>query len=47
MISQWVVLAIRNICEGNKENQDVIASVDKKGAMNSAVLSEMGIDVHR
>ncbi|XP_065332799.1 ataxin-10 [Cloeon dipterum] len=30
-ITQWVVLAIRNICEGNAENQALIASLAQEG----------------
>ncbi|PIK48024.1 hypothetical protein BSL78_15125, partial [Apostichopus japonicus] len=30
-INQWAVLAIRNICENNQENQDVIAALRQQG----------------
>ncbi|XP_059484516.1 ataxin-10 [Neocloeon triangulifer] len=30
-ITQWVILAIRNICEGNPENQALISSLSKEG----------------
>ncbi|GAB6027653.1 Ataxin-10 [Chamberlinius hualienensis] len=30
-ITQWVVFAIRNACEDNKENQDLIAKMNKLG----------------
>merc|ERR1712039_388259 len=31
MVTQWVIFAMRNLCENNEENQAVIASIDKKG----------------
>ena len=45
MITQWVILAIHNLCENNLENQKVIASIDKKGQMNKDKLRELGIDL--
>ena len=45
MITQWVVLAIRNLCENNDENKQLLANLDKKGAMDKQVLSEIGIDI--
>jgi ataxin-10 len=46
VIIQWVVLAIRNLCENNLENQAVIASMTRKGAVDSSVLLEMGLTLH-
>lgn len=43
---QWVVLAIRNLCENNLENQAVIASMTRKGTVDSSVLREMGLTLH-
>jgi hypothetical protein len=31
VITQWVILAIRNICEGNQENQVLISSLSQEG----------------
>jgi hypothetical protein len=31
VITQWVILAIRNICEGNQENQLLISSLSREG----------------
>lgn len=45
-IIQWVVLAIRNICDGNQENQQVIAGMNREGIVTSALLEEMGITLH-
>ncbi|XP_067001630.2 ataxin-10 [Anabrus simplex] len=46
LIIQWVVLACRNLCEGNKDNQAVIASMTKLGTIDSSVLRELGITLH-
>jgi ataxin-10 len=46
VIVQWVVLAIRNLCENNLENQAVIASMTRKGTVDSSVLREMGLTLH-
>jgi ataxin-10 len=46
VIIQWVVLAIRNLCENNLENQAVIASMTRKGTVSSSVLLEMGLTLH-
>lgn len=31
VITQWVILAIRNLCEGNQENQALISSLSQEG----------------
>ena len=46
MITQWVVVAIRNLCENNPANQEIISQLDKKGVMNKSALSKSGIDIH-
>jgi ataxin-10 len=46
VIMQWVILAIRNLCENNLENQAVIASMARKGTVDSSVLLEMGLTLH-
>lgn len=40
---QWTILAIRNLCEENLENQEVIRSSTKIGVMDNAILKEMGL----
>ncbi|KAG5882825.1 hypothetical protein JTB14_033196 [Gonioctena quinquepunctata] len=45
-ITQWSILAIRNLCENNAENQKVIAGLHQQGTVSSDVLEEMGITVH-
>jgi len=46
MITQWVVVATRNLLENNPENQAVIAQLDKKGVMDKVALKAAGIDIH-
>lgn len=46
VIIQWVILAVRNICENNPENQAVIADISKVGVVESAILQEMGLTLH-
>lgn len=43
---QWTILAVRNLCENNAENQKIIASLTQQGVVSSAVLHEMGLTVH-
>lgn len=42
-IMQWVVLAVRNVCLGNKNNQSVLYSIDKNGQLDKRILSEIGM----
>ncbi|KAJ8936867.1 hypothetical protein NQ318_009530 [Aromia moschata] len=46
VIIQWAILAIRNICEDNPENQKLIAGMHQEGVAISEVLDEMGITLH-
>lgn len=43
VIIQWVILAVRNLCESNEENKSLIASMTKVGVVDSATLREMGL----
>lgn len=43
---QWVVLAIRNLCENNKENQTVIAEMNRDGTIDTRMLHELGLTIH-
>ena len=36
-IMQWAVLAIRNLCEGNATNQEVIARLETRGVAEATV----------
>ncbi|XP_030748204.1 ataxin-10 [Sitophilus oryzae] len=42
-IMQWVILAIRNICENNKTNQAIIEGLTQQGMVQSEILQELGI----
>ncbi|XP_044263690.1 ataxin-10 [Tribolium madens] len=42
-IMQWVILAVRNLCENNLENQKIIAELHQQGTVSSSVLQELGI----
>lgn len=46
VILQWTILALRNLCEGNSENQEVIKNCKKEGVVDNAVLQEMGLTLH-
>ncbi|KAI4493048.1 hypothetical protein M0802_009696 [Mischocyttarus mexicanus] len=43
LIMQWTILAIRNLCEGNLDNQDVIRNSTKVGVMDNTFLKEIGL----
>ncbi|XP_060072751.1 ataxin-10-like [Ylistrum balloti] len=44
-ITQWAILAVRNLCEGSPQNKQVLAGLKKQGlADNSTVLQELGMD---
>nr|XP_012224354.1 PREDICTED: uncharacterized protein LOC105673357 [Linepithema humile] len=43
LILQWTILALRNVCEGNLENQEIIRSCKKEGTLDNSVLQEMGL----
>ncbi|RDD41597.1 Ataxin-10 [Trichoplax sp. H2] len=44
-VTQWCILAIRNLCDENIENQNVIAELNIKGVVNSTALNELGLEV--
>lgn len=46
VIMQWVILAVRNLCENNTENQKIIASLTQRGVVDSTLLKEMGLSLH-
>lgn len=46
VIIQWVVLAVRNLCEGNHGNQALIASLSRQGLVESRILTELGVTIH-
>eukprot|EP00058_Branchiostoma_floridae_P011804 XP_002597292.1 hypothetical protein BRAFLDRAFT_118169 [Branchiostoma floridae] len=44
-ISQWAIFTIRNLCEGNHDNQAVIAGLEDKGLADNVALNDFGIEV--
>lgn len=44
LIKEWSILAIRNICEDNLENQELVKSLTKAGDAASPLLKEMGLE---
>ncbi|KAJ1523833.1 hypothetical protein ONE63_010391 [Megalurothrips usitatus] len=46
LMIQWVVLAVRNLCENNKENQGVIAALNREGTIDTRMLHDLGLTIH-
>lgn len=46
VIMQWTILALRNLCEGNPSNQEIIRNSSKIGVVENSVLQEMGVTLH-
>ncbi|XP_075982405.1 uncharacterized protein LOC142980728 [Anticarsia gemmatalis] len=46
LIMQWVIFAVRNLCENCPENQDVISKMTLQGPVDNEVLQEMGLTLH-
>lgn len=46
LILQWTIFALRNLCEGNPENQDIIQNCKKEGVADNPVLEKMGLTLH-
>jgi len=45
LIRQWVVFAIRNLCLGNLENQEVVRSIERKGKINADMMNDIGVQI--
>ncbi|XP_078033324.1 ataxin-10 [Augochlora pura] len=46
MIMEWSIMALRNLCEGNPENQKIIRNCSRIGVVENSVLQEMGLTLH-
>ncbi|EFN86641.1 Ataxin-10 [Harpegnathos saltator] len=46
LMLQWSILALRNLCEGNPENQEIIRHCRREGVVDNVVLQEMGLTLH-
>merc|ERR1719193_828834 len=45
-VRQWAVFALRNLCEDNFENQEVVAGIQLRGVEDrGGVLEEMGLEI--
>lgn len=44
-ISQWAIFAIRNLLEHNKENQELVAALERRGTADYSALRELGFQV--
>ena len=42
---EWGIFAIRNLCEGNQQNQEVIKNLRVQEAMNSNLLKKSGLKI--
>ncbi|XP_071454738.1 ataxin-10 isoform X2 [Hetaerina americana] len=45
-ITQWAIMAIRNLCDGNHEVQNVIGGLKREGVVSNDLLKEMGLTLH-
>jgi len=43
-ICQWAIFAIRNLLENNKENQNIVSSMDPRGLADSSRLRQFGVE---
>ncbi|XP_072309339.1 ataxin-10 [Eucyclogobius newberryi] len=46
-INQWAIFAVRNLLENNAENQSVVASMQRRGALDYAALRELGLEAEQ
>lgn len=46
LIMQWTILALRNLCEKNPENQEIVRNCTRVGVVESSVLREMGLTLN-
>ena len=44
LIKEWSILAIRNLCEDNVENQEIVRNMTKVGNAENPVLNEFQLD---
>lgn len=42
VISQWAVFAIRILLEHNRENQEVVRALERRGVADNSALRDMG-----
>lgn len=44
LIKEWSIMAIRNLCEDNLENQEIVRNLSKVGDAENPILKEMGLE---
>ena len=44
LIKEWSIMAIRNLCEDNLENQEIVRNLTKVGDAENPILKEMGLE---
>lgn len=44
IMKEWSILAIRNLCDGNPENQEIVKNLTRVGDAENPVLKEFGIE---
>lgn len=44
LIKEWSILAIRNLCERNMENQDIVRQLTRVGDASNPIVQEFGIE---
>lgn len=44
LIKEWSILAIRNLCEDNEENQEIVKNLTKVGDAANPLLRELGLE---
>jgi ataxin-10 len=42
-IKEWAIVTLRNLCENNQENQEVIASLKTQGVLEGEELERLGL----
>lgn len=45
-ITQWVVMSVKALCQGNQNNQAILASLRRQGVADSALWAELGINLN-
>lgn len=45
VISQWAIFAIRNLLEHNTQNQELVATLERRGTADYSALRELGFEV--
>ncbi|XP_034019717.1 ataxin-10 [Thalassophryne amazonica] len=44
-ISQWAIFAIRNLLEHNKQNQELVGSLERSGTVDYSALRDLGFEI--